>query len=681
MKRLFFLVILIGFSAAGGLHALERIEKISGDGQTGIEGYPLKEDFVIRVLAPDNTPVAGAPVMFTFLSPSAPGARESSLSGALSVTDAQGYGRTRLNLGASSEGEVLVVASTRGTAGNPAVFTAHSRSRHWIIVLVMGITGGLGIFLFGMFFLNDALQKLAGHKLREVLITLTSSPLRGMSTGLFVTLFNQSSSATTLLEVSLVSAGILTFAQTMAVTVGAEIGSTVTAQLVAFNLAEYAVFIAGLGFFISFVAKTKKGKHAGNALLGFGILFLGMKIMADLLVPLRSYGPFLDLMHHVENPLLGILTGLVFTMAVHSSGATAGIVIALALAGAISLPQAIPLILGAQIGTCFTAALGSIGRGREGQRVALWHVVHQTAGVLLVLPFLTLVFYRGEPAWIYFTRWFTHAVFYTDDLARQIAMSHTLAAVFNALVFYPLLPLMARFFKAVYPPSEKEKPFGPMYIDEGLLSTPSLALEQARKETVREGEIVLEMMQGTLEVFDARDLKLSETVSLMDVRADVLRNEIVPYLTRIAQSSSLSEEQSQLEIQLLYVAADLESIGDIIDKNIMPLARKKLENNLWFSDEGWKDIVDLHSRVAGNLKRAVESLRTENRELAKLAAESKPEINGFESELRKRHISRLHSGLQEALETSSVHLDLIEQLRRINSLIASVGNTLLGRIK
>ncbi len=219
-----------------------------------------------------------------------------------------------------------------------------------------------------------------------------------------------------------------------------------------------------------------------------------------------------------------------------------------------------------------------------------------------------------------------------------------------------------------------------MFIDEGLINTPSLALDQARKEIVREGRIVQEMMDDTLRVFESQDLKLSETVSLKDFRADVLRNAVVPYLTKLAQNSALNEEQSSQEIKLLYIAADIELVGDIIDKNIMPLARKKLENKLWFSDDGWKDIVDMHSRVAENLRRVTAALDNNNQELAKSVASTKSDINDYEAELRKRHIGRINAGLQESLETSSVHLDLIEQFKRINSLIVSVANAIIGKI-
>jgi phosphate:Na+ symporter len=259
-------------------------------------------------------------------------------------------------------------------------------------------------------------------------------------------------------------------------------------------------------------------------------------------------------------------------------------------------------------------------------------------------------------------------------------MAHTLASLFNVLVFFPFLPYLNKLLCKIYPQIEEDKPFGPAYIDEGFINTPSLALEQARKEIVREGGIALEMMNESVRVFDSRSLKLSETVSLMDVRVDVLRNAIVQYLTKLAQNSVLSEEQSEKEIRLLYISDDFESIGDIIDKNIMPLARKKLENKLWFSDAGWQDIVDLHSRVSVNLSRVIKALEDNDLEMAQLISSTKIEIDGYEAELRKRHISRINSGLQESLETSSVHLDLIEQFKRINSLLTSAANTMLGKM-
>jgi len=687
MKKIFFTVVCFSafiFSSSSAF-AWQKIMKISGDGQSGIAGSALKKDFVVQVLSERGAPVGGETVVFSVIKESGKPLPEviskegSFVSSPVAITDKLGFASTRLNLGQESAGEIVVTASTKESLGNPAVFVSSARSKRWILILLVGVIGGLGIFLFGMFYLNEALQKISGPNLRDILMKLTRSPWKGLGTGFFATLLNQSSSATTVLEVSLVSAGIMTFYQSLAITMGAEIGSTVTAQLVAFKISEFAVVLAGGGFYLSFFSKNKRWKRVGDALLGFGILFLGMKIMADLMVPVGQNDAFIDLMKKVENPLVGILIGLTFTMLIHSSGATSGIVIAMAIAGVISLSQAIPINLGAQAGTCITALLSSVGRGREGRRVAIWHVIHQIAGIILVYPFLTVVLYHGEPAWIHFVKIFTREMFATSDTARQIAMGHTLLSVINAAVFLPLLPLMNKFLVALFPVSAKERPFGPIYIDEGLLENPSLALEQAKKEVVREGRLASEMYGESLEVFETLDVNQSETVSLEDFRVDVLRNAIVPYLAKIGQNTVLNEEQSSKETQLLYITADFEAIGDIIDKNIMPLARKKIRNELRFSDEGWKDIVDMHSRVQSNLEAVISALDNDDIESAKRLRGVKEEINAYAAELRKKHIDRINSGLKESLETSSVHLDLIDQFKRINSYLADIATAFVGK--
>lgn len=683
MKRLLYISSLLFFLILP-LFAGQKIINVSGDNQFGIIGFPLADDFVVRIVSDKNVPAAGVPVSFVIISqPQQPQdlekAAESTLSGPLAITDSNGYAKIRLNLGYPNQGEVLVSASSQETVGNPVVFNSVSHKRNWISILVFECIAGLGLFLFGMFYLNDALQKIVGQKLKEILITLTGSPLKGLFTGFSVTLFNQASSATTVLEVSLVNAGFMTFYQSMAVTMGAEIGSTMTAQLIAFKITSYAVLIIGTGFFVSFFTKNKKQKHFGDMVVGIGVIFLGMKIMSEIIMPVRSYGPFVDAMNNLQNPLYGIFVGFVFTSLVRSSGVTVGIIIALALAGAVSLVQSVPVILGAELGTCLTALIAAVGRGREGERVALWHVFHQFAGVLIVLPLFIFFTYNNEPLWIYFVKYVTSHVFSSNDLARQIAMSHTLTALLNATIFLPLLPLANKVFCRILPVKEEQKPFGPIYIDDGFLSTPSLAISQARKEIVREGEIVLDMMDEMLKVFQAQDLKLCETISFKEMHSDKLRNAIVPYLTKLGQGY-LSEELSDQEIQLLFITDDFESIGDVIDKNILPMMRKKFDEGLWFSDEGWDDIVKFHEKVTFNMRRALESLKNNDLEIARMVVSGKPEIDSLHTELHKRHITRLHSSVQESLETSGMHLDLISQLRTINSHVTSVCRTLLGNL-
>ncbi|MCB4791864.1 MAG: Na/Pi cotransporter family protein [Elusimicrobia bacterium] len=678
----FITLILIALSILPALFAEHKVVKVSGDNQWGMRGYPLKNDFVVKVLTLKNEPLADTLVSFVIVKQpesNSVNKLESTLSSQAVISDKDGYAGTRLNLGYPQTGEIIVSATTNDSIGNPAVFNATSHSKYWILLMILGSIGGLGVFLFGMAYLNLSLNKIAGQKLREILITLTKSPVKGVFTGFFVTMLNQASSATTVLEITLVNAGLLTFYQAMSITMGAEIGSTITAQLVAFRVSDYAILIAGLGFFISVLTDDKKWKSIGESIIGIGFLFIGIKIMSDLFSPLKTYEPFVDFMKNLDNPFYAILTGLGITLIVRSSGVTSGIIIAFALAKVLTLSQAVPVILGAQMGTCFTGIIASVGRSTEAKRVALWHTIHQVLGVVFIVPLLFVFTFGGEPLWLYFIKWFTLKFTGTNDVARQIAMSHTLTAILNTAICFPLLPALYKLCNLILPSKEKEKPFGPVYIDDEFLSTPSLALEQARKEIVREGEIVLTMMKESLNIFQTQELKLTESVALKEIHADMLRNAIVPYLTKLGQRD-LTQEQSEQETRLLFIADDLESIGDIVDKNIIPLIRKKLSNNLWFSDEGWKDIFDFYTLVTKNMEQSVAALKNNDLDIAKLIIEEKNDTNIYQFELRKRHIARLHSGVQESLETSGVHLDLIDQLKSINSHVTSICFTLASDI-
>ncbi|OQA91464.1 MAG: Na+/Pi-cotransporter [Elusimicrobia bacterium ADurb.Bin231] len=398
----------------------EVIQIVGGNKQLGCVGQKAQELLSVRTSRKTGGIASNVKVTFSIAQqPSQPLKKGSS--GSLSAyevyTDTNGLASVEFNFGKPNAGDYVITAVTKDTLSDPISFQLIAMQDNWMLMVLFALLGGLGVFLFGMFYLNDSLQKVAGKKFRSLLISLTKNRIKGTMTGLLVTLLNQSSSATTVLEVSLVSAGLLTFYQSIPITIGAEIGSTVTAQLVAFKLSDYAAIIAGFGFFLSFFSKQKRIKSIGDTILGFGILFLGMKLMSDGLMPLKNYKPFLSLMENVGNPFIGIMVGLIFTLVVQSSGATTGIVIALALAGAITLKEAIPINLGASIGTCITAILGSIGAGREGKRVAVFHTLAQTAGVILVYPFLTVVTYKGVPSWIYFAEWFTSAVFNSTELA------------------------------------------------------------------------------------------------------------------------------------------------------------------------------------------------------------------------------------------------------------------------
>jgi len=492
-------------------------------------------------------------------------------------------------------------------------------------------------------------------------------------------IINQSSSATTVLEAALVGAGLLTFQQSLAVTLGSELGSTFMGQLVAFPaITRLSAIIIAAGFFSSLLTKTKRRKSIAGTILGFGILFLGMDMMSKSLIPLRSYQPFLDLMARIENPIFGIIIGILFTMIVQSSGATSGLTIAMAMSGTISLSQAVPINMGAAVGTCITAVLGSLALNREAKRTAYIHIVFQSIGVVLVFVLLSIPF-RGDRLWLVLAKEFTSRVLGTESLARQIAMAHTFMSVVNHIFIIPMLPLIIKIFNRIYPPMEIEKPFGVRYINDSLIETPEIALKLARKEILRGVEIVKVMFDDSVAVFKTRDMEKVREINNIEDNVDILRNEIIPFLTKLA-AKELTEKESEKEVTYLYITNEFESIGDVIDKNIMALAEKMVENNYHFSSNGSKDIEKLHGKISVNLAHIIKVIRDDDLILANNITKTGCTIRKLETDLREQHFKRLHDGLQESMETSAVHLDLLDNLKRINDHIVYIAYTVLGKI-
>jgi phosphate:Na+ symporter len=541
------------------------------------------------------------------------------------------------------------------------------------------LVGGLAVFLYGMLQMNKNLTAIAGNRLSKVMLNLTKGKVRGYLTGLGVTIINQSSSATTVLEAALVGAGLMTFGQSLAVTLGAELGSTFLGQLVAFpSITKLSTIIIAAGFFSSLLTKTKRRRSVAKTVFGFGLLFLGIDMMSKSLEPLRSFQPFLDLMARIDNPLLGILIGLVFTMIVQSSGATSGLTIAMAVSGTITLAQAVPINMGAAIGTCITAVIGSLALNREAKRAAYIHILFQTIGVIIVY-ILLLIPFRGDQLWLYLTKVFTSRVLGTESLARQIAMAHTFMSVVNHLFIIPMLPLIVRFFNKIYPPMEVEEPFGVKYINDTLIDSPDLALEAAKKEILRGVAMAKEMFDDSVSMFQTRDIQKLKEIGNKEEKVDILRNEIIPFLTKVA-ARELTEEESVTEVTYLYLTNEFESIGDVIDKNILALAQKMIDSNHQFSTDGSEDIRRLHEEISRNFASIVEVVKGANLDLAHEITRTGATVRKLETELRERHFRRLQDGLKETVKTSSVHLDLLDNLKRVNDHIVYMAYTVLGRI-
>jgi phosphate:Na+ symporter len=378
--------------------------------------------------------------------------------------------------------------------------------------------------------MSDGMKSIAGNKMRSILASLTKNRIIALSVGAFVTMVIQSSSATTVMLVSFVQAGLLNLTQSMGVILGADIGTTVTAQMVAFKITDYALLMIAIGFLIKMMGKTKNIKNIGDFILGFGILFFGMKLMSDVMKPLRTYAPFIDLMKDMENPFMGLLVGACFTAIVQASGATTAIIIVLAQQGLISLEAGIPVIFGANIGTCVTAALACIGASREAKRVAIAHIVFKIAGVCLFIFWI--------PQFAEFIRYI--ALKFGSGTARQIANAHTIFNISIGLIFLPFISFFAKFIYFIFPEKEIKKSLiiTTLYLDDGIIETPALAIDLARSEISRMAKLLGRMLTSIIIPFisDKRHItnhavKDDDTKTLI---AEIpTRDQIFPDLTLI----------------------------------------------------------------------------------------------------------------------------------------------------
>ncbi|OGB92271.1 MAG: hypothetical protein A2Z31_07435 [candidate division NC10 bacterium RBG_16_65_8] len=531
-------------------------------------------------------------------------------------------------------------------------------------VMLIALFGGMALLLYGMQLVGEGLQQAAGGRMRQILSGITNNRLKGMLAGAFITAVIQSSTATTVMLVGFASSGFMTLGQSVSVILGADIGTTLTVQLIAFQIFDYALLLVGLGFSLIFACRRKVLKFVGQAILGFGFIFFAMKVMSDAMVPLRDSELVRMLLVSLgDQPFLGLIVAATFSALVHSSAATIGVAITLSVQGLMPLAAAIPVIFGANIGTCVTAFASSIGSHTEAKRVAMAHVFFKLVGVVLFFPFITP---------------FARLIEMTGgDVPRQIANAHTLFNVGITILFLPFSAMLARVIYFLVPErKEGEGLFASKYLDERMLDTPALALGQAHREALRMADIVSDMFTKTIDTFTREDPELVEHIEEKDNQVDTLDRAIKHYLTKLSQQS-LTAEQSKREIDILSFVNNLENIGDIVDKNLMELAKKKLNKGARFSEAGANEIALLHKKVQQNLDMAIAAFASNDRDLAQQVLERKLELSQTERRFRQAHIERLHAGYRESIDTSEIHLDVLTNLKRINSHITAVAYPIL----
>ncbi len=636
-------------------------EDVSGNRQVGEAGLGLARPLTVQVTR-NGVPLVGVPVRFSVLSQPLDnyyGKTPARLADTLVLTDRLGFARTRLSLGATA-GDYRIRAAT---AEDEVVFDIVALRRRWYLLTIVEMLGGLTLFLFGLYYGSKGLRRLAGNRVRELLFSLTANRILGALSGIGVTVIFQSSSATITLLVGMARAGLLSLGQSLGVILGADIGTTVTVQILAFRLFDYAIIVAVLGFVL--MNSWRRLRNIGQAVFGFGLVFWSLKVVLTAADPLRYVPQVASVVAAVGRvPWLALLFAVLFTGLIRSSAATIGIIVGLSFAGLVDLKTAVPFILGANVGTCFNAILASWRGGIEAKRIAAGHLLFKLVTVGLVMPFLPFL-----------VRLFSLTA---SAVPRQIANAHTLINVMAAVVFLPLLGGYERLLRRLVP-DRASQALGPRYLDLTALEAPEVAVAQACREVLRMGDRVLELYRAALPVFLNNDKEGRRRIVAGDDEVDRLEGAITGFLARVSQEE-LSPALSRRTVALFYVTDELEHIADVVSKNIMAHCRKKMEEGLAFSAEGLAEIGQFHAEVEQSLTQAIAALATWDRKLAIGLVERRAWGVERRRELHDRHLGRLSQGLKETMDTSSVHLDMIADIERINFHCSQIGQAVLNAL-
>jgi phosphate:Na+ symporter len=528
-----------------------------------------------------------------------------------------------------------------------------SESTDWL-VLIMGLFGGLSIFLLGMDRTVSGVKGLAGNRLRTIMSRLTGNRWAGVATGAGITAVIQSSSVTTVIVVGLISAGVMSLAQSVGVIFGANIGTTITAQIVAFKVTKYALGVVAIGFGIEFFSKTEKVERIGRTVMGLGLVFFGMAVMATAMKPLQDNEAFLDAMASISNPWIGILLGAVFTALLQSSSATIAIVIAMATAGLVTLDLAIALVLGANIGTSITAQLAALGKPRAAVRAAVVHTTFNVLGVVIWVPFIG------------FLAWAAMKLSPPDDIARQVAWSTTIFNVANVLIFIWFAAWFARFaeFLVRDRPLEEAAMIQARYLNVDLLNTPSLALDRARLEIARMGSRVRDMLEAAIPAVIRGSLEELDAVEALDDEVDALYEHVITYLAEISKRELTNEQTAEL-LGLMEATNDIEAVGDAVETNLVSDGRRRLEFGVVVSDSTAVLIEDLGAQVLEGVDIAVAAVGQSNPEAAQRAIKMKAKITERTVEAQTHQVERLGVDEPLRLEAYKVESDIIEDLKRV----------------
>lgn len=532
--------------------------------------------------------------------------------------------------------------------------------------IVIPVLGGLGLFLYGMNLMGTGLQKAAGEKLKKLIEILTNNRLMGVIVGALVTMVIQSSSATTVMVIGFVNAGLMDLSQAVGVIMGANIGTTITAQLIAFDLVAYAPLAVAIGVVIWLLSSKKRHKDIAEILIGFGILFMGMDMMSGGLKPLANNPTFSNIIISLEDPFLGILVGMGLTTVVQSSSASIGLLQALASQGLISIDIAFPILFGDNIGTTTTALISSIGTNKTAKRAAVIHFLFNLIGTIL---FMTLL--RGPVEAIVMK-------ISPNDIQRQIANAHSLFNIINVIIQLPFAGLLVKAANKLVPGEIEEIEPDIRHLDSRIIETPSIALGQAKKEVLRMGNLVEDNLVLASKAFNNKNKKIVLEIFSQEKIINRFERDIIKYLVELSNAPLTDEQHKEVNI-LFNVVNDIERIGDHAD-NIGELTHEVLEEGLEFSDEAIEEFNNIFSKAQAAFHQALISFESWDFDGAKEVLKLEEEVNLLEAEYRANHIDRLNKFLCQP-SAGVLFLDILSNLERVSDHSSNIAYYILEQVK
>jgi phosphate:Na+ symporter len=544
------------------------------------------------------------------------------------------------------------------------------------MAMIVQLLGGLALFLYGMEKMTDGLKAAAGKQMNTLLARLTGNRILGAITGAIVTAVIQSSSVTTVLVVGFVSAGIMTLTQSVGVIFGANVGTTVTAQIVAFNTTALALPFIAIGFVMTFAWKQGVARHYGAMLMGLGLLFYGMAAMGTAMAPLRSNQGFAELLQSLQNPVLGMLAGALFTALVQSSSATIGLAVVMATQGLLSLPAGIAILFGAKIGTGITAILAGIGKPQDAKRAAVVHVLFNVLGAAIWLPFIEQLASIAQ-AVSPIAPHLQGVERLAEEVPRQIANAATIWASANTVIFLPFAALFSKLAIKIIPDRAtfQKEIIRPRYLDDELLQVPSMALERARMELGHMSQITDTMLAKVKSAFAARDV--SELTQQFD-QIVVLRDAVLAYLQHIGRSE-LSDSESEEHARLVAASGEIESMSAAISRDLAPLAQALKAAESDPSTEASDLLHRLLQSVQETAQLALRALVERDQQAAQAVVAKRIVILDLVADLQRQQASRLAQDDPNRLVKHRVQLEILDNLRRVYSLSEHMAISVLPR--